>query len=220
MAEKSFTAVVIGASGLTGTALVKKLTESDHCVQVHVIVRKPMTTLPSKVHQHIVDFDDRSQLEACIPPDAVLFSCMGTTMKKVKGDKAAYRKIDHDIPLRVASIVMEKGGREMVLLSSIGAKEESGNFYLSLKGAIESSFISLQPDTLHIYRPSVLVGHRIENRLGERFGQVLLKLLSFLLLGNWSNYRPAPVEKIAASMVQVAGQKRPGVHYYYWKDFI
>lgn len=217
--DTSFVALVLGASGLTGSALLNELIGSPNCSQIHILVRRPVDSTSPKLVTHVVDFSNKQELEACIPEKAVLFSCLGTTMRHVKGDKTAYRKIDFDIPLTVAGMVKAKGGKEMVLLSSIGANARSGNFYLALKGEIEEAFIKLQPEQLHIYRPSVLVGNRKEKRMGEGLGKILLQALSFLLIGKWSNYHPAPVEKIAHSMVDAIGKKDTPVQYYYWKDF-
>lgn len=212
-------AVVLGASGLTGSALVSQLLKDDNFSELHLLVRRKLEIADPKIIQHVVDLENIAQLEKAIPQQAILFSCIGTTQKNVKGDKVAYRKIDLDIPMRVASIVKEKGGHQMVLLSSVGANPSSGNFYLGLKGEVEKKIAALNFDCLHIYRPSILVGDRKEKRVGESIGKWVMQALSFLLVGNWGNYKPAKVSAIASSMRKVILEKRKGIQYYYWKDF-
>lgn len=217
--DTKFVAVILGASGLTGSALVSQLLQDDNFSELHILVRKKLELHGPGIYQHVVDLENTAQLEAVIPPEAILFSCIGTTQKKVKGDKAAYRSIDLDIPLRTARIVKAKGGKQMVLLSSVGASASSRNFYLALKGEVEEKIAALHFDCLHIYRPSILVGDRKEKRLGESIGKWVMQAFSFLLMGSWQNYRPANVTAIATSMRKVIKEHRNGIHYYYWKDF-
>ena len=217
--DKSFVAVVLGASGLTGNELVTQLIADTNFSEIHLLVRKQLEFNDPKIRQHIVDFENESVLEKLIPQNAILFSCIGTTQKNVKGDKVAYRKVDLDIPMRVASMVKVKGGQQMVLLSSVGAKASSGNFYLALKGEVEEKIASLHFDSLHIYRPSILVGNRKEKRTGEAIGKWIMQAVSFLLVGSWRHYRPAKVSRIAESMRKVVTENRKAIHYYYWEDF-
>lgn len=216
---KSFVALVIGASGLTGNELVTQLISDTNCSEIHLLVRKQLEFNDPKIRQHVVDFENESALEKLIPQNATLFSCIGTTQKHVKGDKIAYRKVDLDIPMRIASMAKSKGGQQMVLLSSIGAKASSGNFYLALKGEVEEKIAALHFDCLHIYRPSILVGNRKEKRIGETIGKWIMQALSFLLVGSWKHYRPAKVSQIAESMRKVVTENRQTIHYYYWENF-
>lgn len=217
--DTKFVAVILGASGLTGSVLVSQLLRDDNFSEIHLLVRRKLELHGPGLYQHVVDLENIAQLEQVIPEKAILFSCIGTTQKKVKGDKAAYRSIDLDIPLRVATIVRAKGGQQMVLLSSVGASASSGNFYLALKGEVEEKIAMLNFDCLHIYRPSILVGDRKEKRVGESIGKWLMQAVAFLLVGSWQNYKPANVRAIAASMRKVIRENRKGIQLYYWKDF-
>lgn len=217
--ESKLVAVILGASGLTGGELVSQLLKDDNFSALHLLVRRKLELNDPRIFQHVVDLENKTQLEEVIPEQAILFSCIGTTQKNVKGDKQAYRKIDLDIPLRVATIVRAKGGQQMVLLSSVGANASSGNFYLALKGEVEEKIATLNFDCLHIYRPSILVGDRKEKRVGESIGKWVMQAVAFLLVGSWQNYKPANVRGIAASMRKVVRENRKGIQYYYWKDF-
>ncbi|MDT9166106.1 hypothetical protein RSW31_26845, partial [Escherichia coli] len=73
-----------------------------------------------------------------------LFCAIGTTQKKVKGDRQAYLKIDFDIPVKTARLCKELGIDRMAIVSAVGANSRSRNFYLKLKGHVEDA-ISLEP---------------------------------------------------------------------------
>src|SRR5205814_8206033 len=105
----------------------------------------------------------------------------------VKGDKTAYRKVDHDIPVNAARFCKMTGCKIFVLVSSVGANSKSKNFYFKLKGEVEDAVKQSGVETIHIMRPSMLLGKHNDFRLGEKIGQPLMKIFSFLIP---STYKP------------------------------
>ena len=55
-----------------------------------------------------------------------------------------------------------------------------------------------------IIRPSILLGNRKENRIGEKIGIFVMKLLSPLFLGKLKKYKPIKVENVAKAMANIA----------------
>ena len=86
-------ALIIGATGATGSELVKQLLEDNHYSQVHIFVRCKPDLEHQKLHTHVVDFDQLDTWKDKLKGD-VLFSAMGTTLK-IAGSKAAQYKIDY-----------------------------------------------------------------------------------------------------------------------------
>jgi uncharacterized protein YbjT (DUF2867 family) len=144
-----------------------------------------------------------------------VFVAVGTTQKKVKGDKAAYRKVDFDIPVNAAKFCAETGCKSFLLVSSVGADSKSGNFYLKLKGEVEDKVQSLSIPSVSIFRPSMLLGNRQESRPAESIAQVLSKGLSLLFPGK---YKPVPAQDVAKSMVAAGKQQKPGVSIYHYEE--
>src|SRR5215203_6091022 len=93
------TAVVIGSTGLIGSQLVTLLLEDKAFQAVHLLVRKPISLAHPKLVVRIVDFDNYHDIKEKIGAGHSIFCCVGTTQKKVKGDKTAYRKVDYGIPV-------------------------------------------------------------------------------------------------------------------------
>ncbi len=105
------------------------------------------------------------------------------------------------------------------MVSSIGADAGSDNFYLSVKGRAEDSVARLGFESLHIFRPSLLLGARGESRPLERIGQIGGRIVAPLMLGPLERYRAVPAGKVAAAMVAAAREPRPGVHVHIHADF-
>src|SRR5690349_7656215 len=60
-------------------------------------------------------------------------SCLGTTLQ-VAGSREAFIAVDRELVLRLAKLSFNLGARRAILVSSVGASRQSGNFYLRIKG--------------------------------------------------------------------------------------
>ena len=132
-------ATVIGATGLIGGYLLELLLKDDHFDSVRVLVRRPFQPDHPKLEKKLVDFTDAESFRLALEGSDVVFCSIGTTQKKVKGDKEAYRKIDYDITVNAARFCKLNGCETFVFVSSVGASSKSKNFYLKLKGEIEDA---------------------------------------------------------------------------------
>jgi len=214
------TAVVIGATGLTGNLVVEELLKDDAFKTVRVLARRKLSKVHEKLQQEIVNFNDLDDYSKKIGEGGIIFCCIGTTQKKVKGDKALYEKIDFNIPVNAATIGVSKGFKRFLIVSSIGANENSSNFYLKLKGKTENTLKQFPFDCLAIFQPSFLNGNRKENRFGESIFQTIFDLLSFLLLGPLEKFRAIGANNLAKAMVYESKQKDNGVHYFRYSEIM
>jgi uncharacterized protein YbjT (DUF2867 family) len=214
------TAVVLGATGLIGQHLVQELLENEFFSKVRILVRRPLTFKHPKADVQVVNFNDEKDIAAKIDIGDVIFCCIGTTRKKVKGNKTAYRKVDYDIPIITARLGVQHGFNQFLMVSAIGANPVAANFYLQLKGCIEEDVTALPFESIHIFRPSILLGKREEFRLGESIGKVIVKAFSFLLLGGWRKYKPIYAAEVATAMVAAANKEVAGVHMYEYDEMM
>jgi len=214
------TAVVLGASGLTGGLLVDELLNDKDYKTVRVLVRKNLSIIHPKLQQQIVDFNSKGDLSTKMDEGDVIFSCIGTTQKKVKGDKNLYEQIDHDIPVNVAQIGISHHFKKFLIISSVGADEHSSNFYLRLKGKTENSLKQFPFESLSIFQPSLLNGKRKETRLTEQIAETVMDVLSFLLLGPLQKYRAIGANNVARAMVYESKQNKTGIHYYHYPEIM
>jgi uncharacterized protein YbjT (DUF2867 family) len=208
------TVTVIGATGLIGGHLVARLQKEGAVEAIQVLVRRPVQFKESKVRARLVDFSDTESFKLAIEGSDAVFCAVGTTQKKVKGDRAAYRKVDYDIPVNAARFCAETGCQKFLLVSSVGADGRSNNFYLKLKGEVEEAVQKLSIRSISIFRPSVLLGHRLESRPAERIGQVLMQAFSFFLVGSLRKYKPVRGADVAAAMVNAAKKNVEGKFVY------
>jgi hypothetical protein len=81
-----------------------------------------------------------------------------------------------------------------------------------VKGETEEALEVLDFKTLAIFRPSLLLGPRVEPRLGERLGAVVMWLADPLLLGSLRKYRSIQAEVVARAMLRCSfGRDGQGV---------
>jgi len=212
------TAVVIGATGLTGAQVVEALLADDYFDKVRILVRRPVHLQHAKLEVQLTDFTNLHELESKPGKGDILFCCIGTTAKKVRGDKQEYRRIDYDIPITIARLAVQQGYEQFLLMSAAGANAAAANFYLQLKGSVEEDLAAMPFPGVHIFRPSVLLGQRKERRWGEGIAKVLMSLLSFLFIGSLRKYKPIQSSKVAKAMVAVAKKNIHGVYAYQYDD--
>jgi uncharacterized protein YbjT (DUF2867 family) len=213
-------ALLIGASGLIGSQLLEYLLNNEDYSSVIALIRKPLTVKSEKLRNKVVNFEDFSQLRENITPGNVIFCCIGTTMKNVKGDKATYRIIDFDIPIGIARQGIAMGYQQFILVSAVGADSHSSNFYLRLKGEVEDAIGKLPFEAIHIFRPSILIGKRKERRWGEGIAQILGKYFSFLLTGKWSKYKAISSNEVALGLMRAADSNKRGMIIYHYNEII
>src|SRR4051794_28318147 len=102
-------ATVIGATGLIGNHLVEELLKDDVFNTIRILVRRPASFPGSKTEVKLVNFQDHESFKLAIDGSDAVFCTVGTTQKKVKGNKAAYRSVDYDIPVNAARFCAETG---------------------------------------------------------------------------------------------------------------
>lgn len=211
------TAVVIGATGLVGSALVQQLLNDDAFDRVRILVRRAVDLQHPKLEICITDFSDYEQYRQQLGTGDCIFCCIGTTMAQVKGDKKLYRSIDFDIPVNAARFGKAAGFQQYLLVSAIGANSKSRIFYSRLKGEVEEVIATFGFNSFHVFRPSFLKGNRKEQRRGERMGIALFSLFQLLIP---SNYKGIHVKDVAKAMVHSAKRGLTGLHVYYYRQMV
>ncbi|OZA65929.1 MAG: nucleoside-diphosphate sugar epimerase [Sphingomonadales bacterium 39-62-4] len=152
------------------------------------------------------------------PHTAVI--ALGTTIKAVGGDNAAFRAVDHDLVLESAAAAKAAGARQLIVVSSVGAEAGSKNFYLSVKGEVEDKLAKLHFERLDLLRPGLLRGHRDgPTRPAERLGMIFSPLADLLMLGRLRRYRSARDSDLARVILSLAGAKPRGRFIHHHDEF-
>lgn len=202
---------------MIGSHILELVQKDNGFSSIKVLVRRPVIFNDAKIKVMIIDFADTTSFKEAVDGSDVIFCAVGTTQKKVKGDKAAYRKVDFDIPVSAAKFCSQANVSQFLLVSAVGANSKSGNFYLKLKGEVEDAISKMDIPSISIFRPSMLLGERNEFRAGEKAGQALMKTFSFLLP---SKYKPVSAEDVAKAMVAVSKEEKRGFHIYHYKEMM
>lgn len=197
-------AAIAGATGLTGSYLIKLLVDDQRYELVYVLGRRAPELSSSKIVFLQTTFGDLDEmtLEGVVDD---LYCTLGTTIKKA-GSQAAFRQIDCEAVIEFAKWGNKYGAQKMVVISSIGANAHSGNFYLRTKGEMENLLKIVGFETLVIVRPSLIVGNRQEKRAGEKLGTWILKLFNPLLIGRLRPYRSINASQLARAMHELGSR--------------
>jgi uncharacterized protein YbjT (DUF2867 family) len=198
-------ALLVGATGLVGRALLPMLLASPRYATVHVLLRRTVHDLPAneRLQVHTVDFQSLPPLP---PVDDVLIA-LGTTIK-VAGSQAAFRAVDFDAVVNTARAARAAGATRLGVVSALGADARSSVFYNRVKGEMQDAVATLGYDSVVIVQPSLLVGDR--QALGQpvRRGEVWgARLLGWLP----RSVRPIPASQVAQALLRELAQGTPGL---------
>jgi uncharacterized protein YbjT (DUF2867 family) len=203
------TCLLFGASGLTGNQLMHRLLSSDAYSKVKIFVRKRMDIQHSKLEQVMTDFDHLSSVKDQITGDEI-FLCLGTTMAKA-GSKEAFFNVDYTYTMEAARFAADNGVKRAMLISSLGADPNSMIYYSKVKGQVEKDMGKLPFESVVIIRPSLLLGEREEQRLGEKIGSRVINAVSGLMVGPWRKYKGIAADRVADAMIRIAQNPTTGI---------
>ncbi len=202
---------IAGATGLTGAALLDALLREPQIDRVVAFVRRPLSMVDHKLTEASADFEHLREGNPGFVD--VAFCCLGTTIKTA-GSEAAFRQVDYDYVLAFATAAKAHGARHFGVVSSMGADVTSRVFYNRVKGETERDLRPISFSSLAIYRPSILVGNRQEQRSAERIGIILLQAAAPLMLGPLEKYRPIRVTTVARAMLRQSLKGETGTKVY------
>ena len=209
------TATVIGATGLIGSLLVEELLKDPEFETVRILIRRPIKLEHPKLEKKLVDFEDSDSLLIALTDSDCIFSAIGTTNRNVKNNKAEYRKIDFDLPLRVARLGKMVGCENFSLVSAVNANSKSSFFYVRLKGEVEEAIRAVGIRSVHVMRPSMLLGNRKEKRPAEKILQSTFRAMSFLMP---SRFKPIEGRDVAKAMIRAAKKDEAGFFVYHFRE--
>ncbi|WP_244941335.1 hypothetical protein [Bradyrhizobium yuanmingense] len=91
-------------------------------------------------------------------------------------------------------------------------------FYLRTKGEVERDILALDFEHTHIFRPSMILGERDEDRPRERLIIAIWGVLNPLLVGPADRYRGLAGNDIAHAIAKAARHQAEKVRIYHWKE--
>jgi len=191
-------ALVAGATGLVGRAVLARLLAGKRYSAVHCVGRRAPDQRDPRLTAHLV----ASFADFTAPPVDDVFIALGTTIKTA-GGQAAFRAVDYDAVLAVARAARVAGATRLGLVSAMGANSHAPLFYSRVKGETEEAIAALGFPTLVVVRPSFLEGERESLGQKPRAGEKMAMSLSKLLRGVIPlNYQSISGERVAQVLVE------------------
>lgn len=200
--------LIAGASGLVGNQLLQLLLEDPRIEAICSISRRSLPVQHPKLKQIVTDFDQLEKLKG-VPKSEVAFCCLGTTIKKV-GSQQAFRHVDHDYVVSFAQLAMRSGVKHFLTISALGANSHSKIFYNQVKGQTEEDLEQVGFESFTAFRPSLLLGHRVEKRVFEKLAVSLFPVYRPLFIGPLAKSRPIEARTVAKAMLDKAFQSTRG----------
>ena len=201
-------ALVAGATGLVGRAILALLLADQRYSTVHVVGRRAPSVQHPKLAAHI----SASLTNWTCPAVDDVFIALGTTIK-VAGSKAAFKAIDGDMVVAIGSAAKASGASRLAVVSAMGASAQSSVFYNQVKGEMEAAVSQLGFETLAIARPSLLAGDRDALKQPERLAENLaLQFFKWLKPLIPANYRAITASSVAQAMVDALQTASSGQH--------
>jgi len=207
----SRTALLAGATGLVGRALLPLLLDQPAYSRVHVLLRRSASGIEShaRLQIHSVDFTHLGAL----PKVDDVYIALGTTIK-VAGSQQAFRQVDLEYVVATARAAKASGASRLAVVSALGADTNSRVFYNRVKGEMQAAIAALGYETVTIAQPSLLSGNRAALGQPERAGEVwTLRLLGPVLGLVPRSVRPIAARDVAAALLAATLNGKPGVQF-------
>ena len=129
--------------------------------------------------------------------------------------KEKFYEVDYTYPLLLARNSLARNAKQYLLVSALGADKQSSIYYNQVKGKIEEAIGALGFETVHFFRPSLLLGPRAEHRSAEDAAKIFYRIFGFLIP---AKYKAIESEKVARAMLHFASQDQKGNFIHESKD--
>lgn len=205
MTSNQKTIILAGATGAVGKQVLAQALAHPKVKQVVALTRKPLQPQPKLVNA-VVNFDHIEESADWWKADA-LICALGTTIK-IAGTPEAFRKVDLEMPAKLAKLAAANGVDCYVLNSSMMANENASGLYLKTKGEAEKAVRESGIPSVVIARPGLLDAQREERRFGEEVGIFFSRIANPVLP---KKFRSVPVAKLAKAMLEQALEAPRGI---------
>jgi uncharacterized protein YbjT (DUF2867 family) len=222
LAIPSYQAIVIGATGAVGGALVRSLLQSPSCARVVALSRRPFNgfdMLPGreKLDFRVIDYRALERATSDMAAGCQSAFCTVGIGQPRKVSKEEFWRVDVGYAGGFASGTVSAGVHHISLLSAVGANVHARNRYMRTKGAAEEAVIGSHHVSTSIFRPSLLVTKEIRYGVQDRLTQALFPIVSTMLP---SRFHEVTVEALGHAMrLNAEAGGAPGVRYLYYADY-
>ncbi|MEE2961450.1 MAG: NAD(P)H-binding protein [Myxococcota bacterium] len=224
VSDQHWDALVFGATGYTGEAVVRHLCARGLSVVAHI---RPESKSRGRLENQFTKQGAaisvtpwrRMELEALLGDvrPQVIFTLLGTTKSRQREAKAcgadpahfSYDAVDYGLTQLVLELALNSEGlKRFVYLSSHGVGGGARGKYLGARWNLEANLMK-SPIPYSIFRPAVITGDdRIESRPAERMagklGDCLFSGMAKIGFQGLGSYRSLTSDQLASALVAAA----------------
>ena len=195
-------AILLGATGAVGSALVRELLAAPGWIEVTILIRRPTDRFDALVGRdklvvHVTPMDRVETVAAGTGRGATIaFSTLGVGQPR-KVSREELWNVDVGLTAMFAQGCRSAGVIHFSLLGAVGADPRSRSYYLKIKGKAEKAVAVQHFKRASFFRPSLLVTPEIRYGLQDRITQAVFPQISRFLPARWHEVR---VEDLARAM--------------------
>lgn len=196
--------LIFGASGLTGNNFLKEV--KDKGSSYHLFVRSL-----------IEDEEADKQTIFCqenieeLPLSKNLIICLGYPLAfqeliwMNEETKRAFKEVDLELVLEIARKAKDIGVHNIAVISAVGSRLNSLNYYLNIKAEMEQKILDLKFKKTFFAKPGHLLGFRDDSRIDNwvRVIEFLGKIYGYFMIGPLKKYRNVEAKQVAKELFNV-----------------
>ena len=207
--------LIFGASGLTGTNFLKEV--KDKGSSYHLFVRSL-----------IEDEEADKQTIFCqenieeLPLSKNLIICLGYPLAfqeliwMNEETKRAFKAVDLELVLEIARKAKDIGVHNIAIVSAVGSRLNSLNYYLNIKAEMEQKILDLKFKKTFFAKPGHLLGFRDDSRIDNwvRVIEFLGKIYGYFMIGPLKKYRNVEAKQVAKQLFNVINDDNKMAYHY------
>jgi len=217
--------LIAGSTGLVGSLLLKDLGSSGE--PIVLISRKANQFMPRNTSEIVINFDNLLSGSFNLNEEIDhVYLCLGKKLFTYelgympRRNRDTFKKIDFDYQLAIAELAFQNGANSIAIVSAIGAKEGSPNYYFHIKGKLENAIREIGFKNVCIAQPGHLLGKRSDFRGHEiPFLEGSLSVSAPLMQGPLKNFRQVEAKSVAGAMINELKKDYGRVKILRYKDF-
>ena len=193
--------LIFGASGLTGNNFLKEV--KDKGSSYHLFVRSL-----------IEDEEADKQTIFCqenieeLPLSKNLIICLGYPLAfqeliwMNEETKRAFKEVDLELVLEIARKAKDIGVNNIAVISAVGSRLNSLNYYLNIKAEMEQKILDLKFKKTFFAKPGHLLGSRDDSRIDNwvRVIELLGTIYGLFLVGPLRKYKNIEAKQVAKEL--------------------
>ena len=193
--------LIFGASGLTGNNFLKEVIDTG--CSYHLFVRSLIAD--EDISNQTIFYQENIKE---LPRSKNLIICLGYPLSfreliwMNEETKRAFKAVDLDLVVEIARKAKDIGVQNIAVISAVGSRLNSLNYYLNIKAEMEQKILDLKFEKTFFAKPGHLLGSRDNSRIDNwvRVIEFLGMIYGYFLVGPLKKYRNIEAREVAKEL--------------------